>query len=1010
MNMKFLFATLIFNCGTCALLKAQTTFPANDVKDAREGYYVFYNANVHQDYQTVIEKAALIIKEGKVESIVLGAGADKFPGAVAVDLQGKHIYPSFIDLFSNYGLPEVKRSQYRSRERPQMESNKTGPYGWNQAVHPENNSIEIYKNDSKSLEELRKMGFGAVLTHLPDGIMRGTGVLVTLSDERENITILNPKGAAHLSFDKGTSTQDNPSSLMGSIALLRQTYLDADWYKKSGYKEQSNLTLQALNINQGLPQIFETNNKLNSLRADKIGDEFGIQYIIKGAGDEYQRIDEIKATNAPFILPINFPQPFDVEDPEDANYVSLEELKHWEMAPGNLAALAGKGIIFSITSAGLKNKSDFLPNIRKAIQYGLDEKTALKALTFSPAQMIKEENRIGGLKNGMMANFIIASDNIFKDGTVIFENWVQGKKFIVNPAFLSDIRGLYELNVDGQALKLNITGPVDKNEYKIEKDTSKITPKITRNGDLFTINYNVGKSKDNIRLTGYLIDKNIKGEGQAADGKNIKWSAIYKGEIKDTTGKGSKKPDLKAEMGKIIYPFVAFGNEEKPKSETILIKNATVWTNEKDGKLEGTDVLLMNGKIAKIGKNLSEDKSKIIDGKGKHLTFGIMDEHSHIAISSGINEGTQSVSAEVRIGDVINPEDINIYRQLSGGVVASQLLHGSANCIGGQSAFVKLKWGSSSEEMKVNNVQFIKFALGENVKQSNWGDANVIRFPQTRMGVEQVMTDAFTRAKEYEDEWKVFNSAKDKGKLKSPRRDLELDALVEILNKKRFITCHSYVQSEINMLMKVAEKFGIRINTFTHILEGYKLADKMAKHGAGGSTFSDWWAYKMEVYDAIPYNAALMHKLGVTVSINSDDAEMARRLNQEAGKTIKYGGVSEEDALKMVTLNVAKLMHVENKMGSIKVGKDASVVLWTDHPLSIYARADKTIIDGAIYYDLKADEQKRIDLQTERNRIIQKMLTAKNSGSNTQKPTMKPQKIWHCEDVADVFRNGESGE
>jgi len=468
--------------------------------------------------------------------------------------------------------------------------------------------------------------------------------------------------------------------------------------------------------------------------------------------------------------------------------------------------------------------------------------------------------------------------------------------------------------------------------------------------------------------------------------------------------------EVKQEIGKVIYPFVAFGNLEKPKPENILIKNATVWTNEKEGKIENTDVLLENGKISKIGKTIPTTNVKIIDGTGKHLTYGIMDEHSHIAISSGVNEGTQSVSAEVRVGDVVNPDDINIYRQLSGGVVASQLLHGSANCIGGQSAFIKLKWGSSAEEMKVKNVQFIKFALGENVKQSNWGDANVIRFPQTRMGVEQVMTDAFTRAKEYEAEWKTFNTNKNKTSDKIPRKDLELDALVEILNKKRFITCHSYVQSEINMLMKVAEKFGFRINTFTHILEGYKLADKMAKHGAGGSSFSDWWAYKMEVYDAIPYNAALMQKMGVTVSINSDDAEMARRLNQEAAKTIKYGNVSEEDALKMVTLNVAKLMHIDDKMGSIKVGKDACVVLWTDNPLSIYARAEKTIIDGAIYYDLNSDETKRTELQTERNRIIQKMLTAKSTGNITQKPIAKPQKIWHCEDVADVFKNGDSGE
>ncbi|HRP61660.1 MAG TPA: amidohydrolase, partial [Vicingus sp.] len=322
--------------------------------------------------------------------------------------------------------------------------------------------------------------------------------------------------------------------------------------------------------------------------------------------------------------------------------------------------------------------------------------------------------------------------------------------------------------------------------------------------------------------------------------------------------------------------------------------------------LKNTDVLLKDGKIAQIGKDLIAEGAEMVDGKNKHLTAGIFDEHSHIAISRGVNECTQAVTAEVSIADVIDSDDINIYRQLAGGVVASQLLHGSCNPVGGQSALIKLKWGSSPEDMKIKDADgFIKFALGENVKQSNWGPFNRSRFPQTRMGVEQVYYDAFIRAKEYQNAWDAYAKLTPNAKANSyaPRIDLEMETLNEILNKERFISCHSYVQSEINMLMHVADSMKFTVNTFTHILEGYKLADKMKAHGAGGSTFSDWWAYKFEVNDAIPYNAAIMHKQGVITAINSDDAEMGRRLNQEAGKAVKYGGVSEEDALKMVTLN-----------------------------------------------------------------------------------------------------------
>jgi imidazolonepropionase-like amidohydrolase len=413
--------------------------------------------------------------------------------------------------------------------------------------------------------------------------------------------------------------------------------------------------------------------------------------------------------------------------------------------------------------------------------------------------------------------------------------------------------------------------------------------------------------------------------------------------------------------------------------------------------------LIRNGKIASVGKNLSESGARVIDGTGKHVTPGIIDEHSHIAAAS-INEGGQSVSSEVRIGDNLNPDDINIYRQLSGGVTSSHILHGSANTIGGQTQLIKLRWGANDEDLKFKGWPGqIKFALGENVKRSTsavGNQSNNVRYPDTRMGVNELLIDAFTRAKDYKKAWKDYNDAKDKKGLTPPRRDLELDALVEILDNKRFITCHSYVQSEILFAMDVAKKMGYHYNTFTHILEGYKVAKEMKEHGANASTFSDWWAYKMEVQDAIPYNASIMQKVGLNVAINSDDAEMARRLNQEAAKIVKYGGVTEEEALKMVTLNPAKMLHVEDKVGSLKPGKDGDVVVWSDHPLSIYAKPLYTIVDGTVYFDRQKDEQLQKTVDSERNRLVKRMVGEKQRGMPVQQPQPSYQIMHSCFDHA----------
>lgn len=978
----------------------QETFPRNDVRDERAGAYALTHATVFIDHDTSIPDGTVLIKSGKIEQV--GKNLATPPGYAEIDLSGKFIYPSFIDIYSGYGLPlvELPAAEKAFSGPEQIESGAKGAYSPNQSIRAHYNASEHFSINAKAAEELRTHGFGAVLTFNQDGIARGTSAFVTVGSEKDNVVLLKSRAAAHYAFNPGTSTQNYPRSLMGFISLLRQTYLDAAWYAGQHPKPFADQSLEAWIENQKLPQIFDAGEWQNVLRADRVGDEFNVQYIIKGGGDEYKRIKEIKETQAALIVPVNFPKGYDVDDPFDALSVALSDMKHWEMAPANLGALEKNGIRFAITSYGLDDLKDFIPNIRKAVLAGLSEQAALQALTTTPAQLLGLGDRIGKLEPGLIANLVVTSGQLFGDSTIIYQNWVQGRPYEIKPLHALAVNAKYLLTVNGNQHTLEISGDTDSPKGKVTIDTASVDASVSFMDELISISYALEKDQPTkIRLSGWKDGTGWKGNGQLPQGEWISWSAVRSedavGEIVIRSDSGIQK----SEMGKVLYPFVSHGLASLPIAETLLIKNATVWTNEAEGVLENTDVLIRDGKIQEIGKGLSERGARVLDGTGKHLTPGIIDEHSHIALSA-INELATN-SAMVRMEDVIDSEDINIYRALAGGVVAVQLLHGSANPIGGQSAMIKLRWGESPENLKIRQApSFIKFALGENVKRS--GKANSGRYPQTRMGVEQVYVDAFTSALEYEKKWKDYNSLTDKEKQRvaKPRRDLVHETILEVLHGKRFVTCHSYVQSEINMMMNVAERFGFRINTFTHILEGYKVADKMKEHGAAVSTFADEWNYKWEVRYAIPYNAAIMHREGVVTAINSDHANRGRRLNQEAALSVKYGGMSETDALKLVTLNPARMLHLDDQMGSLKPGKSADVVLWTDHPLSVYAKADKTIIDGKIYFDIEADARMNKEIEAERMRLIQKMKKEKTKGATAPTATSQRTHVFDCDDVS----------
>jgi imidazolonepropionase-like amidohydrolase len=409
-------------------------------------------------------------------------------------------------------------------------------------------------------------------------------------------------------------------------------------------------------------------------------------------------------------------------------------------------------------------------------------------------------------------------------------------------------------------------------------------------------------------------------------------------------------------------------------AEVTVIQNATIMSEGAKGTFKGS-IVLENGKIKEVGdKVMVPPGATVIDAQGQFVIPGIIDCHSHIAVDGGVNEGSVSVSSMVNIRDVINPEDIAIYRALAGGVTAANILHGSANAIGGQTLVLKMRWGQDAEGMIFQGATpGIKFALGENPKRAGspqGGRGGTARYPATRMGVEDVIREAFNEAVVYKATWDAYDAAVKKGEHPlPPRKDLKLEPLKEVLEGKRFVHAHCYRADEILMLIRVADDYGFKIKTFQHVLEGYKVAKEIAAHGAGGSTFSDWWAYKAEAFDAIPYNAAVMTKKGVVSSLNSDDAELMRRLNTEAAKAMKYGGLSREEALALVTINPAKQLGVDNRVGSIEVGKDADIVIYDKDPLSNYSKVQKVWIDGNKYFDRDSDVSARPAKDLEKKKL-----------------------------------------
>ncbi|MCZ6650090.1 MAG: amidohydrolase family protein, partial [Acidobacteria bacterium] len=654
---------------------------------------------------------------------------------------------------------------------------------------------------------------------------------------------------------------------------------------------------------------------------------------------------------------------------------------HRRMAPAVPARLAAAGVPLAFYSDGLATPTEIFKNIRKAIDAGLSNQQALAALTSEPAQIFGVADRLGTIKAGKIANLVLATDWPWAEDAEIKAVFVDGLKYEERvsdeptepPAM--DVSGVWALTIStprgSQDVSLELTMEEDgkvTGETVSERGTTALE-EGRMSGDLlrFKTTRTMGPRTFTSSWSLTVEDETLSGFFSAGPMSMDVTGERTSGPDEDEDEESADEPkvtleEMEASMALYQGPAARMG--------AYALTHATVWTVSGDTISDGT-VLVRDGKIAAVGRDVKiPGGMEIIDAGGGHLIPGIIDAHSHITIEGGGNEGSLAVTSMVSIGDVLNPDDIAIYRALAGGVTTVNVLHGSANPIGGQNQVIKLRWGGTAEDLKFKGAPpGIKFALGENPKRSNFRvPGRPQRYPQTRMGVMDVIRQAFTEARTYQKEWQqyetaVATSSSRRGRVRGssstaplpPRRDFKLEALVEILEGKRLVHSHCYRADEIVQLMRLAEEFGFHVATLQHVLEGYKVADEIAAHGAGASTFSDWWGYKMEAYDAIPYNAALMTRRGVLVSINSDSGEEMRHLNQEAAKSMKWGGLSELEALKLVTLNPALQLHIADRVGSIEVGKDADLVLYDRNPLSLDAVVQKTFVDGDLYFDREAD-------------------------------------------------------
>ena len=1034
--------------------------PVNGMRPSDPARFAIVGAKVIVAPGETIEKGTIVVRDGVIEAV--GADLAVPAGYRVYDAKGKTVLPAFIEA----AMPvESATAAAAATASP-------GAH-WNSFVVPEVSAQTLAIPDA-SLDALRAQGFAVVRVLPTAGIFRGTSEIRLLVKNTERplgrdlggarVQSMGPRSIDWSQFfqtpapgvtpqPRGERSTPYPSSVMGSIALMRQTLMDAKWRDASTRAAELGSPVPCDDMNaldallplvagtDGL--LLDASDELDAARLLRLAGEQmpGARIELLGGGNEFRNESELRSLlaerKAAVILPVEFPQAPDLVSPTAAETISLRDLMTWRYAPTNPKRFIAAGADVALTTHRLADKGAFRKRLADAIAHGLTKDEALAALTTTPARMLGIDARAGTLAAGKLANIVIASGDPFEAETKFEGMFIAGTNVVAMPeapilaagsftveaqaatpkALAKDLRVAIDPK-DGSIKASWIADPAAKPEgeaakteaTKREGDSATTadarTTAIARRtsvadgrfsgiidgapfgceGDLRVGIAGVGDSAqmiadaaDGTRFVFTL--RRIAAEENAAKPDNAKPDNAKPDDAKpqDATpgdakvgstgtadragGAGERKrtsAEDKSNLWKdpLPYPLGEYGLLEKPFGGTVLFRNATIWTQGPAGTLARGDILVRDGRIAAVGEKIdAPEVSTVFDMQGMHITPGLIDCHSHTGISGGVNEGTQSNTAEVSIGDVIDPTDIEWYRQLAGGLTAVNQLHGSANPIGGRNSVVKIRWGEGAEAFRFAGAPAgIKFALGENVVRSK------SRYPSSRMGVATYIDDSFEAAREYRARHAAYAALDDATRARTmpPRKDVELEVLAEIIDGTRLVHCHSYRQDEILMLLATAKKYGFRVATLQHVLEGYKVAPEIAAHGAGASSFSDWWAYKIEVMDAIPWNGAIMHRAGVLVSFNSDSDELARRMNMEAAKAVRYGGLTPEQALALVTINPAKQLRIDARTGSIEVGKDADLAIWNGNPLSAFTRCEETWVDGARRYR-RADEPAQHD-------------------------------------------------
>ncbi len=1013
-------------------LAAQTTTEREQgLRNNSPRWHVLTGATLVLAPGRVVSPGTLVLRDG----VIVAAGADvPVPaGARVWPLAGRTVYAGFIDLASELAVPAALRPAPPARpmfgpgaELPAPPGPRAEPRPMAmRALASRNRSVRAEQDVAAQLEWKaddtrgpRELGFTTVLAAPAAGVFRGQSALLASHPGHDaKAALVSARVAQHMGFETQGDGSSYPTSLMGAMALARQTLLDARWHGQalatratgtpgtSSERLAANASLSALApvLAGTQPVVLAAFDEQDYGRIAKLRDEFKLRAIVQGNGHEYRQAALLAAARLPVIVPLAYPPAPELADPDSALDVSLATLQHWEQAPSNLALLQRAGVPVAITAAGLREPArDFWPRLRQAVRRGLAPDQALAGLTTTPAMLVGESQRLGSLAPGRIANLVVASGDLFRqDDAVIELVFVDGDPVPTQAAARPDLRGSWA--VDGSNEQLQIAGT--RAAPRLEGSGGPCELQARGDGDWVLRlpcargSGGTGSSTGSTGNPGPADPRTIvaaqrgerwAGTVQTAEGPLQAWSAqrvapaaagpssaaaAAAASSAASAAATQAAADAAVPTPRAGYPVGAFGITPPEQPAALLLRNATVWTQGPAGTLPNADLLVQRGKVAAVGRNLAVPPGAlVVDATGKHLSPGLIDAHSHVAMARGINEFSHSVTAEVRVADALDPTDIALYRQLAGGLTSSHLLHGSANTIGGQSQLIKLRWGSGAEGLVFEGAKpTIKFALGENVKQSNRPTVGT-RYPTTRMGVEQVLRDSFAEASGYAAHWRDWRS-NPRGRAE-PRRDLQLEALVEVLERRRLIHIHSYRADEILMFARLAAELKLEVAAFQHVLEGYKVADAMAAIDAGGSTFSDWWAYKMEVVDAVPANAAMMQRAGVLTSLNSDDAELGRRMNTEAAKAVKHGGLSETEALALVTINPARQLRVDARVGSLEPGKDADFVVWSGPPLSTFSRAEQTWIDGRRYFDIDTDRRLRAADASERQRLVAAALRA----------------------------------